>query len=177
LALVSVGNLAVKRRWVGNGLPTFCQPLHWSFSRETGHRQGKNRCPCRENAAIVTGVRPGRPSRPATRRGDGRKGGWPFCGCFCSAKISAPQGAGRASWSSPRRRRCRWLGRRWACRGRMAWRAGAPRPVPAQTVAVAAVPCRMQGDGTMRGPEDGRRSVRQVSFMFGRFPLGCFEGS
>ena len=47
---------------------------------------------------------------------------------------------------------------------------------PAQTVAVAAVPCRMQGDGTVRGPEDGRRSVRQVSFIFGRFPLGCFEG-
>ena len=47
---------------------------------------------------------------------------------------------------------------------------------PAQTVAVAAVPCRMQGEGTVRGPEDGRRSVRQVSFMFGRFPLGCFEG-
>ena len=38
---------------------------------------------------------------------------------------------------------------------------------PAQTVVVAAVPCRMQGDGTVHGPKDGRRSVRQVSIMFG----------
>jgi hypothetical protein len=48
---------------------------------------------------------------------------------------------------------------------------------PAQTVAVAAAPCRMAGHGTVRRPEDGQRSVRRVSFLFGRFPLGCFEGS